>query len=69
MEIRRLQPKGAAETAQMIAKTLLISNRKDCSREYIESIAAFHSAEIISERANDGQMYAACDGSQIVGWG
>ena len=69
MEIRRFQPEDAIETAQAIAKTLLISNSKDYSREYIESMIASHSAEIISERANDGHMYVACDGSQIIGRG
>ena len=69
MEIRRFQPEDAAETAQMIARTLLISNSKDYSREYIERITASHSAEIISERAKDGHMYIACDGSRIIGCG
>ena len=53
----------------MIAKTLLISNSKDYSREYIEGIIASHSAKIISERANDGHMYVACDGPRIIGCG
>ena len=69
MEIRRFQPEDAIETAQTIAKTLIISNSKDYSRKYIESIIASHSAEIISERANDGHMYVACDGSRIIGCG
>ena len=69
MEIRRFQPEDAVETAQMIAKTLLISNSKDYSGEYIESIIASHSAEIISERAKDGHMYVACDGLRIIGCG
>ena len=69
MEIRRFQPEDAIETAQMIAKTLIISNSKDYSREYIESTIASHSAEIISERAKDGHMYVVCDGSRIVGCG
>ena len=69
MEIRRFQPEDAAETAQMIAETLLISNSKDYSREYIERIITSHSAEIISERAKDGHMYVACDGSRIIGCG
>ena len=69
MEIRRFQPENAIETAQMIAKTLKTSNSKDYSQEYIERIIASHSAEIISERANDGHMYVACDGSRIIGCG
>ena len=69
MEIRRFQPEDAIETAQVIAKTLIISNCKDYSREYIESNIASHSAEIISERANDGHMYVVCDDLRIIGCG
>ena len=69
MEIRRFQPEDAVETAQVIAETLLISNRKDYSREYIESMIASHSAEIISQRANTGHMYVVCDDSRIIGCG
>ena len=69
MEIRRFQPEDAAETAQMIAKTLIISNSKDYSEEYIERIIVSHSAEIIRERANDGHMYIVCDDSRIIGCG
>ena len=69
MEIRRFQPEDAAETAQMIARTLIISNSKDYSGEYIESIIASHSPEIISERANDGHMYVVCDDSRSIGCG
>ena len=69
MEIRRFQPGDAVETAQMIAKTLIISNSKDYSGEYIENIIASHSPEIISERAKDGHMYVVCDDSRIIGCG
>ena len=69
MEIRRFQPEDAIETAQVIAKTLIISNSKDYSREYIEANIASHSAEILCERAKSGHMYVVCDGSQIIGCG
>ena len=69
MEIRRFQPEDAIETAQIIAKTLITSNGKDYSGEYIERIIASHSAEIISERAKDGHMYVVCDGPRIIGCG
>ena len=69
MEIRRFQPGDAVETAQMIAKTLITSNSKDYSGEYLERIIASHSAEIINERANDGHMYVVCDNSRIIGCG
>ena len=69
MEIRRFQPEDAKETAQMIAKTLIISNSKDYSEEYIKNIIASHSPEIISKRAKDGHMYVVCDDSRIIGCG
>ena len=69
MEIRRFRPEDAIETAQLIAKTLIISNSKDYSEEYIESTIASHSAETIRERANDGHMYVVCDDSRIIGCG
>lgn len=45
MEIRRFQPEDAIETAQVIARTLKISNSKDYSKEYIEALIASHSAD------------------------
>ena len=69
MEIRRFQPEDAIETAQVIAKTLKISNSKDYPKEYIEANIASHSAEILIERAKEGHMYIVCDDSQIIGCG
>ena len=61
MEIRRFQPDDAIETAQVIAKTLIISNSKDYSKEYIEANIASHSPEVLIERAHGGHMYVVCD--------
>ena len=69
MEIRRFQPEDAIETAQVIAKTLKISNSKDYSKEYIEALIASHSAEGLNEKAKEGHMYVVCDDSQIIGCG
>ena len=70
MEIRRFQPDDAIETAQFIAKTLIISNSKDYSKEYIEANIASHSPEVLIERAQDGHMYVVCDNSRrIIGCG
>ena len=69
MEIRRFQPEDAAETAKMIASTLIISNSKDYSGEYMENTIASLSAETLRERAKDAHMYVACDGSRIIGCG
>ncbi|MBE7015187.1 MAG: GNAT family N-acetyltransferase [Ruminococcaceae bacterium] len=69
MEIRLFNRDDAPETAQMIAETLKISNSKDYSCEYIEDNISSHSAEVLIERANEGHMYVACDGTRIVGCG
>lgn len=69
MEIRRFQQEDAEKTAQVIARTLTISNSKDYSKENIEANISSHSAEILRERAKGGHCYVVCDGSQIVGCG
>lgn len=69
MEIRKFQPKDAIETAQVIARTLTVSNSKDYSKEYIDATIASHSSEVLIERAKDGHMYVACDRSRIIGCG
>ena len=66
MEIRRFQPDDAIETAQVIAKTLIISNSKDYSKEYIEANIASHSPEVLIERAHSGHIYVVCDNSRII---
>lgn len=69
MEIRRFQTEDAIETAQVIARTLEISNSRDYSKEYIEANIVSHSAKILIERAKDGHMYVVCDASRIIGCG
>lgn len=69
MEIRRFRPEDAAETAQMVAVTLRISNARDYPPEYIEYNIRSHSPEVLLRRAEEGHMYVACDGLKIVGCG
>jgi len=69
MEIRLLRQEDAAETAQVIAKTLRTSNRKDYSQEYIEDNVSSLSADVLIERAKGGHMYVVCDRARIVGCG
>ena len=69
MEIRLFRQEDAAEVAQVVAKTLKISNSKDYSSEYIEEAISSHSAEILAERAKTGHMYVVCDQMRIVGCG
>ncbi len=69
MEIRAFRPEDAEETASLIAETLLMTNSKDYSREYLEGIIASHSPEFIAESARGGHMYVVCDDGRIVGCG
>lgn len=69
MEIRFFKPEDAAETAQVIAKTLRTSNSKDYPEEYIEANIASHSAEVLTERAKVSHMYVICDGKKVIGCG
>lgn len=69
LKIRRFQPEDAAQTAQMIAQTLLVSNSKDYSKTYLEGIIATHSAQVLCERAREGHMYVVCDAGRVVGCG
>lgn len=55
--------------AEMIAKTLLTSNGKDYSEEYLDGIIASYSAEHLRKEALQGHVYVACDGAHIVGCG
>ena len=69
MEIRLFKQEDAVETAQVIAKTLRTSNRKDYSQKHIEDNISSHSAEVLIERAKEGHMYVVCDEERIVGCG
>lgn len=65
--IRSFKEEDAAEVARVIAETLRVSNSRDYSKEYIEANISSHSADVLIERAKQGHMYVACDGSRIVG--
>lgn len=69
MVTRRFIAEDADETAQVIAKTLRISNSLDYPTENIEANIKSHSPEVLKERANVTHMYVACDNKQIVGCG
>lgn len=69
MRIRPFKNDDAEETAQMIAKTLRISNSKDYPEQYIEFNIASHSADELIKAANERHMYVACDGERIIGTG
>jgi GNAT superfamily N-acetyltransferase len=69
MEVRPFKPEDAEETAQIIAKTLRISNSKDYSEKNIEFNIASHSSKELIEAANERHMYVVCDGERIIGTG
>ncbi|MBQ8922580.1 MAG: GNAT family N-acetyltransferase [Oscillospiraceae bacterium] len=69
MELRRFKEQDAAETAQVVADTLRISNSSDYPPEYIDETIAAHNAAVLTERAQQGHTYVACDGERIVGTG
>ena len=69
MQIRAFRKEDANAVAQVIAKTLRISNSKDYPQDYIEYIIAAHSAEDLLKASDERHIYVACDGERIVGTG
>ncbi|SEW31940.1 GNAT family N-acetyltransferase [[Clostridium] fimetarium] len=69
MVIRRFVEEDADETAQVIAKTLRISNSPDYPAENIEANISSHSPDVLKERAKDANMYVVCDNENVVGCG
>ncbi|MBR4346714.1 MAG: GNAT family N-acetyltransferase [Oscillospiraceae bacterium] len=69
MEIRRFRPEDAQETAQVIAKTLRVSNSRDYPEKFIEQNIVSHSAEELIKASNERHMYVICDGDRIIGTG
>ena len=69
MTIRLFKQDDAAQVAQVIAETLIRTNSKDYSFEYIDENISSHSAEVLIERAKTSHMYVVCDKARIVGCG
>lgn len=69
MQIRLFKLEDAAETAQVIATTLRVSNSKDYPEEYIEFNITSHSADELIKALAERHMYVACEGDRIVGTG
>ena len=69
MIIRRFRVEDSIELANVIAKTLRITNIKDYSKEKIENDISFLTAEKLIERSKWTNMYVACDGDMIIGCG
>lgn len=68
-KIRRFRASDSEEVSELIAKTLRTVNIKDYSEEYIEANVSSHSADVLIERAKQGNMYVVCDNLRIVGCG
>lgn len=69
MEIRLFSPADAAQTADVIAKTLRVCNSKDYPPEMIEENIRTHSAPDLIRLSQEGHFYVVCDGDRIVGCG
>ena len=69
MQIRSFRLEDAEETAQVIAKTLRVSNSKDYTEEYIEFNINSHSADELIKASNERHMYVVCEGDRIIGTG
>jgi len=69
IRIRRFQREDAEETAEVVARTLRVSNGADYPPEYIERTVRSHSAAVMAERGEQGHFYVVCDGERIVGCG
>ena len=69
MQIRSFRPEDAEETAQVIAKTLRVSNSKDYPEEYIEINITSHSADELIKASTERHMYVVCEEDRIIGTG
>ena len=67
--IRRFQNTDAAETAGIIEKNLLISNRPDYSDADIQEMITLYSRDGVLERAETSHFYVICDREAIIGCG
>ncbi len=66
---RRFKEEDAKAVSAMIAKTLITSNSKDYSPEYIEDYINRLTPDYISKRAEFTHFYVVCDNENIIGCG
>lgn len=55
--------------SEVIAHTLLVSNKNDYFPEYLNAAAAEHSPSFFTEREKDTHFYVVCDRKKIIGCG
>ncbi len=68
-KIRLITPDDVNEVAEMIQKTIRISNSKDYPADLIEAMVDAHSPEFILRRSGWTHFYVALDGETIIGCG
>ena len=69
LKIRRITPDDINETAEMIIKTIKVSNSKDYSEDLIDALVNAHSPEFLLRRTQWTHFYIALDGTTIIGCG
>lgn len=69
ISIRRFEKEDAQTVADLVRKTLEISNSKDYPPEFIKENIESHSAQVIEERVNESHFYVAVAGDTIIGCG
>ena len=69
IHIPRFEKKDAQTVADLVRKTLEISNSKDYPTEYIKENIESHSAQVIEDQANDSHFYVAMKDNTIIGCG
>jgi hypothetical protein len=66
---QKILAEDADETAQVIAKTLRVSNSLVNPAENIEVNISSHSPDVLKEWSKVAHMYVVCDNKKIVGCG
>ena len=69
MIIRSFKEEDSVELAEVIAKTLRITNSKDYTSEYIENDISYLTAEKLIERSTWTNIYVVCEDEMIIGCG
>lgn len=67
--IRRFKESDAAEVAELIRKTMRISNSRDYPHEWIENCAALFTPEYVKQRAGWTHFYVVCENNMLIGCG
>lgn len=69
MIIRRMTESDACAVADMIGRTLIISDSKDYSKDFISQNIASHSVQVLISDLKDDHMYIAVSDDKVIGCG